>query len=123
MDVGFEEIDSWHQQRGFKSPSGIHCGYHVIIKRCGMIEQGRPYHEVGAHCRGHNRNSLGICLVGGMDDSGKPDSNYTMAQLETLSILCADLDTEFPGIIFSGHRDYSNKACPVFDITAILSDR
>jgi N-acetyl-anhydromuramyl-L-alanine amidase AmpD len=122
MDIGFDEIDAWHKRRGFRSPSGIHCGYHVIIRRNGLIEHGRPYSETGAHCRGRNRHSIGICLVGGMNEQGKPDCNFTMSQYETLSILGSDLPFEFPEITFSGHRNHSKKTCPCFDVAALLGD-
>lgn len=124
MDIGFTEIDSWHKDRGFCSPSGVNCGYHVIIRRNGMMENGRPHEEQGAHCRdgGKNNGTLGICLVGGIDEHGSTDSNFTMSQLEALCMLCADLDIEYPGIVFSGHRDYSAKDCPSFNIQALLGD-
>ena len=48
MDIGFEEINQWHRQRGWLS-----CGYHfIIIRRSGVIEDGRTTDAVGAHCRG-----------------------------------------------------------------------
>ncbi len=122
MDVGFETVDLWHSQRGFCSPSGIHCGYHKIVRRDGQIEDGRPYSEVGAHCKGHNSHSIGIALEGGMDEDGKPDCNFTMAQYETLSMLWAELDIKFPGIKLSGHRDYSDKECPCFDVNELLGN-
>ena len=39
-------------------------GYHKVIKRNGVIEHGRPEFWIGAHVYGHNKNSLGICLIG-----------------------------------------------------------
>lgn len=38
-------------------------GYHWIIREDGAIEAGRPESVCGAHCKGHNKNSLGICLI------------------------------------------------------------
>lgn len=122
MDIGFDEIDVWHKRRGFRSPSGIHCGYHIIIRRNGLLETGRPYRETGAHCRGRNKHSIGICIVGGMNEKDKPDSNFTMSQYETLSIICSSFDMDFPGIIFSGHRDHSKKTCPCFDVNSLIGD-
>jgi hypothetical protein len=64
-------IDKWHKDRGWR---GI--GYHYVIlngypkfhcyskKADGLIEIGRPIERIGAHCRGHNRDSVGICLIG-----------------------------------------------------------
>ena len=104
-------------------------GYNYIIRRNGLLENGRDLDKdgdtednAGAHTLGHNANSLGICLIGGMGDNGKPDSNFTLYQLETLSMLCADLDIRYPNIVFKGHRDYSDKECPCFDVNSILGD-
>lgn len=52
-------IDRWHRERGWSK-----IGYHYIITRDGSIQKGRDEEEVGAHVEGHNKNSLGICLVG-----------------------------------------------------------
>jgi len=58
---GAAEINEWHKERGFKK-----IGYHFVIRRTGVIEEGRPLTEEGAHCRamGGNVNSIGICLIG-----------------------------------------------------------
>lgn len=60
MDIGRKEINKWHLERGW---SGI--GYHYVIRRDGTIETGRPVEKVGAHARGRNADSIGICWVGG----------------------------------------------------------
>ena len=39
-------------------------GYHKVILRSGKIENGRPEYWVGAHVKGQNKHSLGICLIG-----------------------------------------------------------
>lgn len=57
--IGRSQIDEWHKDRGWK---GV--GYHHIIRRTGVIEVGRPETEIGAHVKGHNTNSLGVCMVG-----------------------------------------------------------
>lgn len=64
QDIGFKEINQWHKERGWLSPSGISCGYHYVIRRNGEIERGRPDAEAGAHAAGANSNSIGIVWVG-----------------------------------------------------------
>lgn len=59
-DFTVQDIDRWHRQRGFKS-----IGYHFVIYRDGSIHKGRPLDQIGAHCTGHNANSIGICYIGG----------------------------------------------------------
>lgn len=124
-DIGADTIDRWHRERGWR---GI--GYHRVIRRDGSIENGRDIHEVGAHCRGHNRTSVGICLVGGVDAAGKPDANFTEAQLESLKWQLDGLLIDYPDAEVLGHRDLSPdvdgdgvilshewvKACPSFDV-------
>lgn len=45
-------------------------GYHFIIKRDGSIENGRPLYKPGVFCAGHNKHSVGICYIGGIDNQG-----------------------------------------------------
>lgn len=58
-DTTAAQIDDWHKARGWK---GI--GYHFVVRRTGEIELGRPTDEKGAHVRGMNGKSLGICFSG-----------------------------------------------------------
>ena len=39
-------------------------GYHKIINRSGKVENGRPEYWIGAHVKGKNNISLGVCLIG-----------------------------------------------------------
>ncbi|MGL5965359.1 MAG: N-acetylmuramoyl-L-alanine amidase, partial [Fusobacteriaceae bacterium] len=66
MDIGVRDIRMWHKQQGW-----LDVGYHFIIKRDGTIEEGRPVDVVGSHVKNHNSNSVGVCLVGGVDDKMK----------------------------------------------------
>ena len=112
MDIGRKEIDSWHRQRGF---DGI--GYHYVIRRDGRVEKGRPDARVGAHVAGHNRDSIGICLVGGVSENLVPENNYTEAQWKALEELLHKLAQKYPEAYVRGHRDFPgvSKACPCFD--------
>jgi len=116
-----------HKLRGFAT-----VGYHYVILRDGTIQKGRPDDEVGAHVSGKNTGSLGICLVGGLNDiTGKPENNYTDKQLAALSGLLFKLTVAHPQAIILGHRDLSPdlnkngriersewlKDCPCFDVT------
>ena len=65
-EVNAETIDRWHRERGFSM-----IGYHYVIGLNGQIEEGRPEKMVGAHCKGHNGESIGICYIGGMDKDNK----------------------------------------------------
>lgn len=95
-------------------------GYHYVIGRDGRLEFGRPESEVGAHVSGYNQNTLGICLVGGVDGRLKPQANYTPAQKEKLIELLRALTKKYPRAEVCGHRDFPGvkKACPCFDAGA-----
>ena len=112
MDVGANTIDEWHKQRGW---SGI--GYHFFIKRDGKIEFGRPLDQSGAHTKGHNQNSIGVCYAGGVDSKMCPEDNRTSEQIASFLLLLRFLKNTFPKAIIHGHRDFSPKACPSFDAT------
>lgn len=117
FDVSASHIRRWHLRRGF-----IDIGYHYVIKRDGTLESGRHDMLQGAHTRGHNDSSLGICLAGGIDNQGNPDSNFTLAQYNTLSKLISSLKSKYQIEKVSGHRDYSDKDCPCFDINSLLKN-
>ena len=106
-------IDRWHRQRGF-----LMIGYHYVIKTDGVIEPGRDEDSVGAHVEGYNHNSIGICMVGGVDKDNKPQNNYSAAQFESLTTLVQELHDKYPKAVIQGHRDFPKvaKACPCFDV-------
>lgn len=112
MDVGANTIDEWHKERGW---SGI--GYHFFIKRDGKIEFGRPLDQSGAHTKGHNQNSIGVCYAGGVDSKMCPEDNRTSEQIASFLLLLRFLKNTFPKATIHGHRDFSPKACPSFDAT------
>lgn len=109
-NYGVAQIRKWHMTKGWKD-----CGYHYVIKLDGTIEIGRPIEQIGAHCKGHNRNSIGICYIGGLYNS-RPCDTRTTFQRNALRSLIKRLHVEYPSIIsVEGHRVYANKACPCFD--------
>lgn len=117
MDIGVKEIDRWHRERGFFS-----IGYHWVIRRNGMTEDGRDSLIPGAHARGYNERSLAICLVGGCKKVGDKlvaENNFTEDQFATLQAKLTELTAKFPNAKVIGHRDVEpNKDCPSFDVQA-----
>ncbi len=102
MHLGF----GWH---------GI--GYHRVIGRDGLCEPGRPEYWRGAHVRGVNERSLGVCLIGRHD--------FTAAQMDSLAALLADWQHRYPKARVVGHRDAveTHKTCPNFDAAAWWQQR
>ena len=112
-DFTVDDITRWHKARGFKT-----IGYHFVIYRDGSIHKGRPVSEEGAHCAGHNANSIGVCYIGGLAADGKtPKDTRTDAQKLSLRNLLSQLKKNYPGVAIRGHRDFAAKACPSFDAT------
>lgn len=112
--VTVEAIDLWHRKEGFEE-----IGYHYVIYLDGTIHKGRPIEKVGAHCIGHNTNSVGVCYIGGVKKDGlTPKDTRTPEQKQALLNLLIGLKSDFPGATIHGHREYANKACPCFDAKA-----
>jgi len=121
-----EAIDHWHKQRGWR---GI--GYHYVILNVyphyenyksgmpelladGEVQEGRPVHEVGAHCYGHNLHSIGVALVG--------DRVFSARQIESLKELLLFLMKQYniPPERVIAHYEYNPaKSCPNIDANYI----
>ncbi len=109
-DYTVQQIDQWHRQRGFRC-----IGYHFVIYHDGSVHEGRPIEQVGAHCKGYNANSIGICYIGGCAADGKtPKDTRTEAQRAALVALVRELKAKYPSATVHGHNEFANKACPSF---------
>lgn len=122
MDIDVEDVRRWHLKRGWTD-----IGYAYFVKRDGTPQKGRDlnhdgnaWDDTGAHVRGYNEESIGICYAGGMGPNGEPQFNATEEQMATLKFLVDELETLFPDIVTQGHCDFPDvtKACPVFDVKA-----
>ena len=110
-DYSVATLTAWHRHRGF-----LTIGYHYVIDLRGGVHIGRPLAMVGAHCRGHNTRSIGICIIGGVARDGRtPKDTRTVAQKEALARLLRELHARYPRATLHGHREFANKACPSFD--------
>ena len=77
-----EQLRQCHLQRGFKD-----IGYHFYITRNGELHHCRPVSEPGAHVRGFNRHSIGICYEGGLDEEGRPADTRTLRFIRLVPVL------------------------------------
>ena len=114
-DVSTETIRQWHLKRGWSD-----IGYHYVIELDGKIVPGRPLERIGAHCRGENRSSIGICYVGGVNEEMIPKDTRTEAQRAALHSLLFDLTDNFAQATVHGHNEFSSKACPSFNVQTEL---
>lgn len=111
QDISAFQIDEWHKKLGWKE-----IGYHFVIRRNGEVEKGRDIEIVGAHCKGQNKNSIGICLIGGISESGNSENNFTENQFHALRALVAELKKQYPGATLHGHNEFAAKDCPCFNV-------
>ena len=92
--------------------------YHYLITQDGCVIQGRSLDVVGAHCKGFNQRSIGICLVG-----GKKGFDFTLLQIIQLVLLLKHLCKQFniaKSDIYSHYEFNKNKTCPNFNIKNLL---
>lgn len=117
MDIDVETIRRWHVELNGWSD----IGYHYVIKRDGTVQTGRPLSKIGAHCRGHNKNSIGICYVGGTLKDNTPSDTRTKEQKKALKALVKYLQKEYPNATIHGHNEFTDKkACPSFNVQTDL---
>lgn len=92
-------------------------GYHKVICRNGRIENGRPEYWVGAHVKGKNKISLGVCLIGKI--------NFTQNQFNSLEKILKKWKRLYPYSEIMGHCDatITKKTCPNFDVRKWCQER
>lgn len=120
-----DDIDAMHRRQGWSE-----IGYHYLIELDGTVAEGRDVQRPGAHIKGHNAQSIGICYVGGIGRDGKAKDTRTDAQKASLAQLLRHLRASYPLTLIRGHRDMSPdrdgdgvvephewlKMCPCFDV-------
>lgn len=107
------DVRKWHLLNGWND-----IGYHFIIEkhdtehsRIGQVNFGRLINTVGAHCKGENYDSIGICLLG--------KHNFEGRQFYSLSKLCKNLIYSFNlqiDDIYPHNYFNNNKTCPNFSV-------
>ena len=106
------DIHNMHLKFGW---DGI--GYHKVIERSGKIQNGRPEYWVGAHVKGKNSISLGVCLIG--------RHKFTVKQFNSLERVLKKWKSFYPQAEIVGHVDTgnTNKTCPNFDVKNWIKDK
>ena len=114
QNISVDTIRKWHVEgRGWTD-----IGYHFYIDLHGDIYKGRDIAKIGAHTKGQNRNSIGICYCGGVEVDGKtPKDTRTEEQEESLLAVLRTLKAMYPDANIHSHNDFANKACPSFNAT------
>ena len=113
------DIRRWHTDEKPKGNGWPDIGYHHIVEADGRHVRGRPIEKVGFHTKGHNQDSIGICVVGDNTDIAQ---QWTMTQIDKLLRVVDSYRFVFPGIEVSGHMDHRPTECPGLDAKNILGD-
>jgi N-acetylmuramoyl-L-alanine amidase len=111
-DIDVSDVRQWHLDRGWSD-----IGYHYFVDIRGNGFKGRPIEKRGAHVRGHNHDSIGICYAGGIGNDGKPKDTLTDSQRRKIEQYIKAIRAVFgEHVSVHGHNEYANKACPSFKV-------
>ena len=104
QDIGAAQIAIMH-----KSPpqNFDDIGYAMVVRRDGRVEPGEDIKKRGAHVKGLNSVSVGICMVGGVDEDGKAENNFTEEQWKAAKHVFEFFTLLYPDAEHVGHRDLS----------------
>lgn len=100
-------------------------GYHFLVEEVGdhvEVIVGRPLDRTGAHCQGHNNDSIGICFVGDFDLEAPSDHLLEVAASRLIVPLLRLFNLGAASI--EGDRtNYPTKTCPgrMFDLERLRS--
>ena len=119
QDFSAATIRGWHVNgRGWSD-----IGYHWVIRLDGTIEVGRPLEKSGAHTKGHNKDSVGVCYIGGLDEDGKAKDTMNPEQEKAWRMIVLSLRTLYGNhMTIHGHNEFANKACPSFTVKEKFAD-
>jgi hypothetical protein len=104
-------IDGWHRARGW-----LGIGYHWVIRRDGCIEAGRFINEHGAHAPGWNDRSVGIFMIGGLNEDEEVEDNFTDEQYRALRALVFAINPSLP---LKLHKDVAATECSMVNLERV----
>ena len=111
-----EDITRWHTENN----GWDFVGYHFIVESNGKVVPGRDLDMTGAHAKGANGDSVGICLVGSNDVS---EETWTQQQIDATNELVGALRRVLGvPLTIHGHRDVGTTVtlCPGVDVVEVL---
>jgi hypothetical protein len=130
-------IRRWHTDLPPRGNGWKDIGYHFVILNGfrkvreldpaadGLIEPGRPVEQIGSHVKNHNKDSIGICLVGGRDPHGKSETDIWLTERQRVALfgLLDDLLSCYPDARIVGHLEFNpEKTCPNLNIDALRAE-
>ncbi|WP_166416226.1 N-acetylmuramoyl-L-alanine amidase [Cochlodiniinecator piscidefendens] len=109
-----DEIRRWHvEDRGWRD-----IGYARVFSPDGRMALGRSIYSIGAHVKGRNRGTIGICMIPikTITKMGIVTDYYTDDQIYAVKHYIKELSELTEIKKGSGHNDYANKLCPDFKV-------
>ncbi len=103
VDTTVEDIDRWHKARGW---SGI--GYHWVLLEDGTFAKGRSENRQGAHCKGHNKDSIGICITGEFHKYHCPNPRFSQL-LDLIGSVLTRHNLQWKDVFV--HSDFGDTQC------------
>ncbi len=115
IETTLGDIRKWHvEENGWED-----VGYHYVVGQLGMIQPARSTSYMGAHAKGSNFDSIGVCLVG---NNTEERNRWTREQVWALQRLWESARIIWPGIEIYGHRDVSSGTeCPGVDVRYLVN--
>lgn len=110
-DIGYHYVI----ENGYQDRSAFEKHEYALTKD-GQIFRGRDEKVIGAHVKGHNRESIGICLVG--------NKVFSASQLASLCCLTVSLCFRYSLLanqVFGHYEFDEKKTCPNLDMKRIRS--
>jgi N-acetylmuramoyl-L-alanine amidase len=101
----------WKNNLGWKNP-----GYHIIVKPDGSWTQLQDFNMIANGVANINSTSLHISYIGGVDSKGRAVDNRTEKQREVFETVYRHFKAKMPNLTFHGHYEFSNKACPSYNV-------
>ena len=97
-----ETIHQWHLNKDWSG-----AGYNFYVRKSGEVIEMRGF-NIGAHCLGHNTESIGIAFEGDFDKEFMQEKQL-QAGIELIKMLREILGEE---IKVKQHKDFMNTSCP-----------
>lgn len=101
----------WKNSLGWKNP-----GYHIIVTADGSWTQLSDFNNITNGVSGINSSAIHVSYIGGIDSNGKALDNRTKEQKEIFETVYRTFKQKMPSLTFHGHYEFSNKACPSFNV-------
>ena len=118
MDIGAGTIRQWHTDPSPKGNGWSDIGYHYVVRRNGEIEKGRPDRIAGAHARGANATSIGICWVG----QNQLGDNQEKSLISLIHYIMGKYNVSIENVL--GHREAvkTDKTCPNLNMDRLRAE-